>query len=270
MLKEDNERLHVEHSQALLSAEQRDAAQTNACVCGYQRGDRGNWSRHRKECKVLKAVKPLQQEIQRLRKQRENAADEYEAAQTTGTKRKHCEVESKKIAIYALVRKATGAVVYIGKTGHVDRRMQQHSSYKSQCRLVRDAFMKEGRASFEIRPLMYCTEADADRNESMMITKLNTIHPNGLNLRCGSMAGVEEDYALAESGCTDIVAFEDVSEESEATAEAWTDVTRMLKDGGDDVDLVCKKWLKQVHPDVTKKETFTTVEVAAIVNDILQ
>ena len=146
--------------------------------------------------------------------------------------------------------------------------MQQHSSYRSQCRLVRDAFLKEGRDSFEIRPLMYCNEADADRNESTMITKPNTIHPNGLNLRCGSMAGVEEDYALAESGCTDIVAFEDVSEESEATAEAWTDVTQMLKDGGDDVDLVCKKWLKQVHPDVTKKETFTTVEVAAIVNDI--
>ena len=198
-------------------------------------------------------MKELEQTLQ------ENAADEREAAQTIGTKRKRGEVESKKTAIYALVRKATSDVVYVGKTCNVDRRIQQHSSYRSQCRLVRDAFLQEGRDSFEIRPLMYCNEADADRNESMMITKLNTIHPNGLNLRCGSMAGVEEDYALAESGW----AFEDVGEESEATAAAWTDVTRMLKDGGDDVDLVCKKWLKQVHPDVTKKETFTTVVVAA-------
>ena len=42
-------------------------------------------------------------------------------------------------------------------------------------------------------------------------------------------------YVLAESGCTDIVAFEDVSEESEvkrseATAEAWTDVTQILRE----------------------------------------
>ncbi len=73
---------------------------------------------------------------------------------------------------------------------------------------------------------------------------------------------------MAESGCTEIVAFDDVCEESAATAQAWRDVTQMLKHGGDDVDDVCKKWLKQVHPDVTKKETFTTGEVAAIVNDI--
>lgn len=227
------------------------------CECGYVSTTK-NIRRHIQTCVARRfalRVKELETELTMKK-------------QPNGTKRKRCEVDCKKIAIYAIVRKATCKVVYVGKTCNVDRRMQEHSSYKSQCRLVRDAFLKEGRANFEIRPLMYCNEADADRNESMMITKLNTIHPNGLNLRCGSMAGVEEDCALVESGCTDIVAFEDVSEESEATAAAWTDVTQMLKDGGDDIDLVCKKWLKQVHPDVTKKETFTTVEVAAIVNDI--
>ena len=34
--------------------------------------------------------------------------------------------------------------------------------------------------------------------------------------------------------------------------------------------LTCKKWLKEVHPDVSKQETYTNTEVAAIVNDIRQ
>ena len=226
------------------------------CVCGYVATHR-NMHRHIRTC----TARPFALRVQELEAQLEAKEEDC-----TSTKRQRC--EKKKIAVYALVRKATGKILYVGKTCNVNRRMQQHSSYKSQCRLVREAFLKEGRASFEIRPLLYCNDADADRNESMMITKLNTIHPNGLNLRCGSMAGVEEDSILAESGCTEIVAFEDVSEESEATAEAWTDVTQMLKDGGENVDAVCKKWLKQVHPDVTSQETFTTAEVTAIVNDI--
>ena len=106
-----------------------------------------------------------------------------------------------------------------------------------------------------------------------MIAKLNTIHPNGLNLRCGSRAGVEEtDASLTtiDDSCTDVVAFENISDESDATAQGWADVAQMLKDGddGEDVDIVCKKWLKKIHPDVSKQETFSAAEVAAIVNDI--
>ena len=56
------------------------SADAEACVCGYRRGDRGNWSRHRKECKVLKAVEPLQQEIDRLRTQQQAVIDEQRDA----------------------------------------------------------------------------------------------------------------------------------------------------------------------------------------------
>ena len=139
------------------------------CECGYVATQ--HMPRHIQNC----VARPFAIRVKEL----ESELTMKKQTNGNGTKRKRGDCN--KIAIYALVRKATCAVVYVGKTGHVDRRMQQHSSYKSQCRLVRDAFMKEGRDSFEIRPLMYCTEADADRNESMMITKLNTIHPNGLN-----------------------------------------------------------------------------------------
>jgi hypothetical protein len=37
------------------------------CVCGYKRTHSSNWSRHRKQCKVLSLIKPLQEENERLR-----------------------------------------------------------------------------------------------------------------------------------------------------------------------------------------------------------
>ena len=142
-----------------------------------------------------------------------------------------------KIAIYAIVHKATSRPVYVGKTSNMERRFREHASYKSQCRLLRDTFLKEGKASFEIRALMYCSESDADKNESMMIAKMNTIHPNGLNLRCGSMAGVEEvDNVLTQGNvCTTLVEFDDISEECEATADAWSSIGEMLQDVGGQV-----------------------------------
>jgi hypothetical protein len=169
-----------------------------------------------------------------------------------------------------IVHKPTSKIVYVGKTTNIDRRFQQHAMYTSQCRLIRDAFLKEGKFCFEIKALMYCSETDADKNESIMITKMNTIHPNGLNLQCGSLAGIKEDGNILTKGnlCTDLVPFEGLSDECEATSHAWADVSKMLKDVENDVEHVCKKWLKQVHPDVTKNAMFTAVEVAAIVNNI--
>ena len=124
--------------------------------------------------------------------------------------------------------------------------------------------------SYAVRPLLYCDEGDADKNESTMITKMNTIHPNGLNLRCGNSAGMEEtDSALALGNmCTALEKFDSVKEEFEATADAYADVSNMLGDDeSKDVDEVCKKWLKKVHPDANSA-TFTASDVAAIVNDI--
>ena len=117
----------------------------------------------------------------------------------------------------------------------------------------------------------------------MMIAKMNTIHPNAsaqsalrgtlrvpcLNLRCGNMAGVEEvDNVLTQGNvCTTLVEFDDISEECEATADAWSSIGEMLQDVGEDVDDVCKTWLKRVHPDATS-DTFTAAEVAEIVDNI--
>ena len=248
------------------------------CSCGYKSETKFNFKRHTSKCQIpiVAQLKRHDEELTRrnddLRRQNEDLRrqnDELaERMENGGNKRKRNEQQrkNKKITIYIIIEKATSKVVYVGQTCNLKERWRQHSSYKSQCRLVRKAFLKEGKASFEIQALMYCNEADADKNESFMITKLNTIYPNGLNLRCGNMAGEEDGYALAER-CTEIVAFKDACEETEATAEAWNHVAEMLKEG-DNVEDTCKKWLKEVHPDVAKQETYTNTEVAAMLNDI--
>lgn len=253
---------------------------TFACECGYtSSASKRNVLRHQVSCHIRRdmQIKELMLENQRLKGL---VGDDKVTDKTASTqpankdepahKRQKTE---KRIAIYVIVHKLTLKIVYVGKTCDVARRFKQHASYTSQCRLLREAFLKEGRHNFEIKPLMFCSESDADKNESTMIAKLNTIHPNGLNLRCGSRAGVEEtDASLTtiDDSCTDVVAFENISDESDATAQGWADVAQMLKDGddGEDVDIVCKKWLKKIHPDVSKQETFSAAEVAAIVNDI--
>lgn len=240
-----------------------------ACICGYD--VLSNMARHKRTCKAVvveKAMNDLRQENAYLRRTISNSRLDKgpeEQSYDVPSKRKKF---NEKIAIYAIVHKATSRPVYVGKTSNMERRFREHSSYKSQCRLLRDTFLKEGKASFEIKALMYCSESDADKNESFMIAKMNTIHPNGLNLRCGSMAGVEDiGNILTKNMCTTLVEFDDVSEECEATADAWSNIGEMIKDVGEDVEDVCKKWLKRVHPDATS-ESFTATEVAAIVNNI--
>lgn len=50
-------------------------ATSQECVCGYLRRDKANWYHHRKSCKVLRVAEPLQQELERLRAQQQDAAE---------------------------------------------------------------------------------------------------------------------------------------------------------------------------------------------------
>ena len=239
------------------------------CFCGYKIV--AHMARHQRTCKKF-AIQTLQEKyiakIESLKRRLGEDGDPEERSYGETVRSKRAKSKGK-IAIYAIVHKATSRPVYVGKTSNVERRFREHASYKSQCRLLRDTFLKKGKASFEIRALMYCSESDADKNESIMITKMNTIHPNGLNLRCGSMAGVEEIGNVLTKGnlCTTMVEFDNLSEECNATADAWSNISEMLNHVGEDVDDVCRKWLKCVHPDATSA-SFTAAEVAAIVNNI--
>ena len=48
------------------------------CVCGYQRRDPSNWSKHRKACKALRVIEPLKRENERLRTLHQDATERAE------------------------------------------------------------------------------------------------------------------------------------------------------------------------------------------------
>ena len=43
------------------------------CVCGYKKRDPSNWSKHRKACRALRVIEPLQRENERLRTLQQDA-----------------------------------------------------------------------------------------------------------------------------------------------------------------------------------------------------
>ena len=45
------------------------------CVCGYQKRDPSNWSKHRKACRALRVIEPLQRENERLRTLQQDATE---------------------------------------------------------------------------------------------------------------------------------------------------------------------------------------------------
>ena len=179
------------------------------------------------------------------------------------------------VVIYALVYIPTGKRVYTGRTKDPRRRLQQHASCSSTCRLVRERLRKHGRSNFTLEPIMYCSELDADANESYWILKNNTMYPEGDNLRHGSAAGDDENTANSAlvNSCTGLIAFEGIADEARACSEAWADFAEImegLEDTRIDTDAVCKEILLKVHPDRggPEEKSYSSHEVAAMINSV--
>ena len=153
--------------------------------------------------------------------------------------------------IYVLIDTLLLKPIYTGKTGDADRRLGQHQSDSSSCRLVAQFVRKHGRARVGIRPLVRCSDEDADTNESFYILKNNTLYPDGLNLRHGSMAGAESDEctSLAVAAAPPVSETEtsrmmvvhaktvaSVDRDVASAAAAWADVAAMcaMADESDD------------------------------------
>lgn len=79
---------------------------------------------------------------------------------------------------------------YVGGTrGKLKDRLSKHRSERSGCRLIRDAIHRHGWENMQISILMCCPVGSLNQNESLYIEALDTVHPRGYNLRCGSKAG---------------------------------------------------------------------------------
>lgn len=173
------------------------------------------------------------------------------------------------VTIYRIVFLPQNRVVYTGRSNDPARRLKEHSSASSSCRLLRNAIRRHGVSKFAIQPIVCCHPDDADANESYYIMANNTMHPNGFNLRHGSRAGIEteSDNAIVPTG---IVTFKGAQEELLAQADAVAavaDICRNLEDSSSTED-VCLDLLRQVHPDRAGDRMYTPEEVSAMLNTV--
>ena len=186
-------------------------------------------------------------------------------------KQKTAPVDSGLVTIYKLVYLPDNRAVYTGRTKDPERRLAQHASASSKCRLVRNAMRRYGRAKFAIEPILRCKPEDADANESYYIMANNTLHPNGYNLRHGSAAGdeSEEEHRIVESA-SGVVPFDGIADELAAQGEAHLDLAEICEDIEDcsATEEVCRQLLMEVNPDRAGERLFTATEVAGMLNQV--
>ena len=93
-------------------------------------------------------------------KETDFAAENLRLKQLLQDKRPAKRARPETMVIYALLLE--GNFVYTGKTANPDARLGSHASRSSQCRLVRNAFKKHGRAKFTLKVLMRCSADPPD------------------------------------------------------------------------------------------------------------
>ena len=175
------------------------------------------------------------------------------------------------VTIYKLVYLPENRAVYTGRTKDPKKRLQQHASANSACRLVRNAIRRHGRSKFAIEPIMRCMPADADANESYYIMANNTMHPNGYNLRHGAAAGLEPEGDMRVSvAAAGLVPFEGVADEFRAQADAMNDLAELCENLEDcsGTEEVCRNLLREVHPDQAGDRSYSAAEVSAMLNAV--
>ena len=87
--------------------------------------------------------------------------------------------------IYKITNKIT-SMVYIGQTiNSLEERWKHHSYSNSNCRYLSNAIKKHGKNNFEFKLICICFDEDLDRFEIEYIRNMNTLVPNGYNLREG-------------------------------------------------------------------------------------
>ena len=91
--------------------------------------------------------------------------------------------------IYKIVNKANG-MIYIGQTiKSLQERWRQHRTKSSNCRYLKHAFKKYGIDNFDFIMICICFDEDLDKFEIQYMKSLNSMVPNGYNLREGGNSG---------------------------------------------------------------------------------
>jgi group I intron endonuclease len=91
--------------------------------------------------------------------------------------------------IYKITNKING-MNYVGQTIQIlEERWRQHRKIGSNCLYLKRAFEKYGIDNFTFTMICVCFDEDLDKFEIQYMKSLNSIVPNGYNLRCGGNSG---------------------------------------------------------------------------------
>ena len=142
------------------------------------------------------------------------------------------------ITIYKVIYVPEDRAVYTGRTRDPERRLKQHRSASSKCRLLRNAIRKFGIRKHVIEPIVRCRASDADVNESHYIMANKTLYPSGYNLRHGSKAGHVDDGEHSLIPMRRTIPIGNMADELKAISEATNDVREMFEEGESDEDLL--------------------------------
>lgn len=82
---------------------------------------------------------------------------------------------------------------YIGQTvRNLDKRFEEHCKI-NECRILYNAIQKYGKDNFKKEIMMECENHLLDEYEIKFISQLNTVYPNGYNIRTGGKKGLHCD-----------------------------------------------------------------------------
>lgn len=99
--------------------------------------------------------------------------------------------------IYLITNTVNGKQ-YVGQTIHtLSERWANHCSKNSGCIALKNAIHKYGKDSFKIEEIDTASKReDLDEKERFWISKLNTLSPNGYNLKSGGEHPVFTDEVI--------------------------------------------------------------------------
>ena len=112
--------------------------------------------------------------------------------------------------IYKITNKTDGKI-YVGQTIHsLKDRWRHHRSMRGNCRYLKSAFKKYGIDNFVFEMICSCSDEELDKLEIQYMAELNSMVPNGYNLREGGNGGrhheeTKRKISASLKGRTDIV-----------------------------------------------------------------
>lgn len=101
------------------------------------------------------------------------------------------------IGIYG-IRCILNGLVYVGQSLDIETRVSHHFYKGSKCIKLRNAIQKHGKDAFIVEILELCEESEINNRECHWIANLDSMHPNGYNLRAGGENGGRLSESLKE------------------------------------------------------------------------